>query len=220
MKKIRTLIVALLCLTIGGVYATWTFADDANVDRKGETVTITLAEKVESSEVLGSLSIVFSDDFNITIDQKTQANPAQGITADHTAVLQITGSITLKFKANASADADVRANGIKAHYYFAASDIKYNDDSDTENAEKPIYNIDTATKYVIEPANTTGDVEKWTFDSTNKEFTYTLNAEALAELIKINTFVIDNSAEYATFNQILRSGTITLYLNDTATPNA
>ena len=28
MKKFRILVIALLCLTIGGVYAAWTFAED------------------------------------------------------------------------------------------------------------------------------------------------------------------------------------------------
>ena len=110
MRKIRLLVVALLCLTIGGVYATWTFADDNSVDRQGETVTITLAGKAETSEVLGSLAIEKSDDFSITIDQT-------GV-GDHTAKLVIVGEITLRFTANTNASEAIRENGIEAQYYF------------------------------------------------------------------------------------------------------
>ncbi len=218
MKKIRAIIVALLCLTIGGVYATWTFADDANIDRKGESISITLADKATTSEVLGTLSIEKSDDFAITIDQKREANPAEGITADHTAVIKITGTITLRFKANANAGTEIRENGVKAIYYFAASNLEYDDDSDAEGA-KSIYNIDTATQYTIDTLDSASEV-KWSFDDATKTFFYVITNEELVELIKINTFVIDDSTEYAAFNEVLRDGTVSLYLNDFATPNA
>lgn len=211
MKKIRAIVLALLCLTIGGVYATWTFADDTSVDRKGQTVTITLEGKAETSEVLGSLAITLSEGFAITIDQKE--------IGDHTAVLKIadTSSIQLKFTPNDNAAKDVREKGIDAIYYFAATDIKYNDANSDTAGERSIYAIDTATKYEIgkiggQKAN------QWTKQGAS--FVYTIEYEDLVDLIKINTFVIDNSAEYAAFNEVLRSGTITLYLNDAATPAA
>lgn len=210
MKKIRLLVVALLCLTIGGVYATWTFADDNSVDRKGQTVTIILAGKTETSEVLGSLAIELSDDFSITIDQTDAGN--------HTAKLVIVGDITLRFTANTNASETIRENGIEAQYYFAATDIKFNDDSDNVDAPVSVYNIDTTPK-LIKPENDTGTDAKWTEES-DRVFTYTISNAELQELIKINTFVIDTSTEYASFNEVLRSGTVTLYLNDTATPTA
>ena len=33
MKKFTALMLVAICWIVGGVYATWTFADDANVDR-------------------------------------------------------------------------------------------------------------------------------------------------------------------------------------------
>ena len=210
MKKIRLLVVALLCLTIGGVYATWTFAEDNSIDRKGQTVTITLAGKTETSEVLGSLAIELSDDFSITIDQTAEGN--------HTAKLVIVGEITLRFTANTNASETIRKNGIEAQYYFAATDIKFNDDSDDIDTPVSIYNIDT-TPDLIKPANDAGTGAKWEEESA-RVFKYTISNAELQNLIKINTFVIDTSTEYVSFNEVLRSGTLTLYLNDTATLEA
>lgn len=220
MKKIRAIVLALLCLTIGGVYATWTFADDTSVDRKGQTVTVTLAGKAETSAVLGSLAVTLSKDFEMTIDQ-------QGV-GDHTAVLNISddSSIQLKFTPNDNAAIDVRENGIKAHFYFAVSSgLQYNDANSDSEGLKPVFVVDTTTKYIIDRVDETsvaGENEvifgKW--EKQGDSFVCTISATMLRSYIGLNNFKIDNSTEYAAFNEVLRSGTITLYLNDAATPLA
>ncbi|MBQ3219012.1 MAG: hypothetical protein IJB32_00250 [Clostridia bacterium] len=211
MKKIRALVIALLCLTIGGVYAAWEFAEDNNIDRKAQTVTVTLATKVETSEVLGSFEIALSDDFAIVIDQKAEG--------DHTTNLLVEGYITLTFTANENASKDIRDNGVESNFYFAVSDsLKYNDANSDTAGERAIYSIDTQTKHVIGEVDS-AEAKKWT-KTGDRTFTYTIQNQELQSLITMNDFVIDSSTEYAAFNEVLRSGTITLYLNDTATPNA
>lgn len=220
MKKIRAIVLALLCLTIGGVYATWTFADDTAVDRKGQTVTITLAGKAETSEVLGSLAVTLSEGFEMTIDQKA--------VGDHTAVLNISdaSSIQLKFTPNDNATIDIRNNGIKAHFYFAvSSSLQYDDANSGSEGLKPVFVVDTNTKYIIDRTDTTSTAGanevifgKW--EKQGDSFVCTITAAMLRSYITLNTFVIDNSTEYAAFNEVLRSGTITLYLNDTESPLA
>jgi hypothetical protein len=222
MKKIRAIVLALLCLTIGGVYATWTFADDTSVDRKGQTVTITLAGKAETSEVLGSLAVTLSKDFEMTIDQKE--------VGDHTAVLKIApgSSIELKFTPNDNAAIDIRNNGIKAHFYFAvSSSLQYNDANSDSAGLRPVFAVNTNTKYIIDRADETsvaGENEvifgKWVKPENSDSFVCTIDAATLGSYITLNNFKIDNSEEYAAFNEVLRSGTITLYLNDAATPLA
>lgn len=221
MKKFRILVIALLCLTIGGVYATWTFADDNAIDRKGETVTVTLETKNETSQVLGSFFIDVSD-FSMVIDQKADG--------DHTTKLVIEGDITLQFKPHANSSLDIRTNGVNAFYYFAVADsLKYQDDGDAE--ARNIFNMETytitkpdeGTFYQIHTVDSVEDGNKWVWNAETGCFEFKLTHEMLAGehgLIKMNDFVIDNSAEYAAFNEVLRSGTITLYLNDQATPNA
>ena len=220
MKKIRAIVLALLCLTIGGVYATWTFADDSAVDRKAQTVTVTLAGKAETSEVLGSLAVTLSQGFEMTIDQKA--------VGDHTAVLNISdaSSIQLKFTPNDNAEIDIRNNGIKAHFYFAvSSSLQYNDANSGSEGLQPVFVVDTNTKYIIDRTDTTSTAEanevifgKWVKEGDS--FVCTIDAAMLRSYITLNNFVIDNSTEYAAFNEVLRSGTITLYLNDTESPLA
>ena len=214
MKKFRILVIALLCLTISGVYAAWTFAEDIQVDRDAETVTVTLAEKAGATEALGTFSIN-TEGFSMVIDQK-----ANGV---HETELKITGNIVLQFKPNANVSQDVKDNGIEATYYFAVADsLKYTDGG---APEVPIFNIDTytihdpgvGTKYEIHTVDSTEPGFKWQWNPSTSCFEYTLTENTLKDLIQMNTFTIDTSAEYAAFNEVLRSGTITLYLNDTAT---
>lgn len=214
MKKIRALVIALLCLTIGGVYAAWEFAEDNNIDRKAQTVTVTLATKVETSEVLGSFEIALSDDFAIVIDQKGEG--------DHTTNLLVEGSITLTFTANENASKYIREHGVESHFYFAVSNsLKYNDANSDTAGERPIYSIDTQARHVIGVVGSAEDAEDKEWDMTgDRTFTYIIENKELQSLITMNDFVIDSSTEYAAFNEVLRSGTITLYLNDTATTSA
>ena len=215
MKKFRILVIALLCLTISGVYAAWTFAEDTQVDRAAQTVTVTLAEKAGATEALGTFSIN-TEGFSMVIDQE-----ANGV---HNTVLKVQGDIILQFKPNANVSQNVKTNGIEATYYFAvAESLKYQDEGDSE--ARPIFNIatytiqapDVGTKYAIHTVNSTEAGDKWAWNETSGCFEYKLTEAALQDLIRMNTFTIDTSAEYATFNEVLRSGTITLYLNDTAT---
>lgn len=213
MKKIRALVIALLCLTIGGVYAAWEFAEDNNIDRKAQTVTVTLATKVETSEVLGSFGIALSDDFAIVIDQKADG--------DHTTNLLVEGYITLTFTANENASKYIREHGVESHFYFAVSNsLKYNDANSDDAGERPIYSIDTQTKHVIGVVDSEDPEDREWTTTGDRTFTYTIQNAELRSLITMNNFVIDSSTEYAAFNEVLRSGTITLYLNDTATTSA
>ena len=171
MKKFRILVIALLCLTIGGVYAAWTFAEDIQVDRDAETVTVTLAEKAGATEALGTFSIN-TEGFSMVIDQK-----ANGV---HETELKITGNIVLQFKPNANVSLDIKDNGIEATYYFAVADsLKY---KDGDAPEKPVFNIATytihdpgaGTKYEIHTVDSTEPGVKWTWNPSTSCFEYTL----------------------------------------------
>ena len=213
MKKLRILVIALLCLTISGVYAAWTFAEDTQVDRAAQTVTVTLAGKTGASEALGEFVIDVSN-FSMVIDQMADG--------DHRTKLTIEGDIVLQFMPDTNVSQDVKLNGIDAIYYFAVADTLKYKDGDAE--ELPIFDIETYTiqapqdgkNYKIYTANSEKEA-KWTKNEETGYLEYTLTNDMLCDLLKMNTFTIDTSAEYAAFNEILRSGTITLYLNDAAT---
>ncbi len=211
MRKIRILSLLLAVLTIGGVYAAWTFADDGAIDRKGQSITVTLATKNETALTMGSFSLVPSDDFSISIDQMAEG--------DHRTKLVITGSIKIVFTPDPNAPIDIREHAVKAEYYFAVSEsLKYTDPSDDVPTEKPIFTVATATHYDIASTDDAEAATKWT--QNGNAFEYEITKTMLESYISMNVFSIDSSAEYATFNAILRDGNITLYINDKATPAA
>lgn len=210
MRKIRILSLLLAVLTIGSVYAAWTFADGTAIDRKGQSITVTLASKNETTMTMGSFSLVPSEDFAISIDQNAPG--------DHRTKLDIQGSIEILFTPDPNAPLDIRENGVDAEYYFAVSaSLKYTDPSDDTPAEKPIFIVHDA-PHSLASTDDTEAATKWRLEGG--VFKYTISNAMLKDCITMNTFTIDNSTEYATFNEILRSGTITLYINDTATPAA
>ena len=104
MKKISVLIVLAMLVTIGGVYATWNYAQDgvAGVD---VVPTIALTEKVVSTSQ-GTIEVDMSS-LEISIDDANN---------DYNAELVIDGQIDIEFTADPYAAADVKANGLPMQY--------------------------------------------------------------------------------------------------------
>ena len=104
MKKISVLIVLAMIVTIGGVYATWNYAQDgvAGVD---VVPTIALTEKIVSTSQ-GTIEVDMSS-LEISIDDANN---------DYNAELVIDGQIDIEFTADPYADADIKANGLPMQY--------------------------------------------------------------------------------------------------------
>ena len=100
MKKIRVLIALAMMVTIGGVYATWNYAEKQAMSVQSATG-VTLTEKVADSEK-GVIS--FNNTLGLVIDDTN---------ADYVAELSATGSATVTFEPSEFAPLDVRNNGIK-----------------------------------------------------------------------------------------------------------
>lgn len=103
-KKISMLIVLAMIVTIGGVYATWNYAQDgvAGVD---VVPTVALTEKVVSTSQ-GTIEVDMSD-LTISIDDANN---------DYEAELVIDGQIDIEFTPDTYADADIKANGLPMQY--------------------------------------------------------------------------------------------------------
>ena len=103
MKKLTVIIALMLVITIGGVYATWNYAqgDVAKVDKYLDSVTKITDKVVTTSK--GTIAIDATG-LSILIDDADN---------NHVAELSVTGSVTVTFTPNEGADADVKANGIK-----------------------------------------------------------------------------------------------------------
>ena len=100
MKKLTAIIVMALVLTVGGVYASFTYAQGTAIEAT-ESVDTSIAGKTTETEK-GTISIV--SDFTIHVDDINK-NLKTGFTTS--------GSTIIKFTPNTGADADVVKNGIK-----------------------------------------------------------------------------------------------------------
>ena len=100
MKKLSVLIAMILCVTIGGVYATWYYSGADNVADTSEPVTINL----EDSQTVGShgsytLHKTLNGETFFRIDQADE---------NHTAKLVCKGELVLGFKPAEHASAAIK----------------------------------------------------------------------------------------------------------------
>ena len=139
MKKLTTLIVLALIVTIGGVYAGWTYF-------QGGATGANATPRVGMASVSynGEKGAITADTTSMTIlvdDMSTVAG--SGVTKKYKAGLHGVGAITINFTAKEGADADVVANGIKMQ-----ATISVNKVGDRKWDGKEILKVDT-TKNVI-----------------------------------------------------------------------
>ena len=141
MKKIGILASLALCVTIGGVYAAWVYADQ-EVKTSYATMGVTVTGVTGSSQkgVLGAVGTNVS----LTIDDVDNAK--QHITE---LVYDPNGYFTVTFTANANAPQDVLKNGIALEWYLGlattanvavenVSTVTYND----MGVDKAIYELE------------------------------------------------------------------------------
>ena len=209
MKKLSVLMVGLTCLTVGGVYATWTYAQNADVDSKTQVLGIAMADIADSGSY-GTYEIIREEaEGLITVDATSESN--------HRARLSYNGKITLKFTPSSSADNTVKAQGVKSVYKFYTTVGTSNEQSAWVYEGQQIFNVDTTTVTIDVATATEG--AKWT-KQTDGSFTYELTTDILDDIITLqNTFELDNKTEYEAFRTALGTGSITCYVNDYATEN-
>ena len=123
MRKLSLIIALALIVSIGGVYATWNYAQ-GEVGNQSAYITEThLTDKVVST-AKGNLAIDVSA-VRISIDDANN---------DHTGELGITGDITVTFTPSAGADADVITNGIPVKFQLSKT-------ANWTHAEQEIFDV-------------------------------------------------------------------------------
>ena len=128
MKKITALIMMALLITIGGVYATWIYAGT-----ELDPTHMELSHSLEGAVQEGSIGtyIIDTNSVMIKIDQ-TASN-------DYTAVLKVSGEMTISFTPATGASQEVLANGVPSHAYFIISGADENKYPDKNGVDQPIY---------------------------------------------------------------------------------
>lgn len=207
MKKLSLLIALMLCVTIGGVYATWSYAGTNDIADAYAEAKITIAG-VEFTEANGTYKI--ESNLAITVDQ-TDLD-------DHTAKLVFSSNdsqpiyLRVIFDPAPNAPVDIKNAGVASKLSFGTTTtMQYPMDDDGNYSA-----TGTATDILtFQPAF---DLV-WTEDTVNEVFTYTMDQAALEAQIKLNgDFVLDTKAEYDAFHKAL-NGNIEAHVTDGVTSN-
>jgi len=220
MKKLSVLIAMILCVTIGGVYATWTYAGDKVSDFKYEAVV-----KLTAAETKGSYGTYKIDsNLKVFIDQKSKSP------ADFSAVLQIASADTnapylkVTFTPDTSyATPEIISGGLASKLTFSALNpmqVKVRKVTDSA-ADRQI----PVGKWIVDEVNGTltniltfaePDTITWTKESDGT-FTYTLDEAALKTRITLTEdFYLPTKAEYDVFESGLVSN-ISVVVSDAHT---
>ena len=201
MKKLSTLIALMLVITIGGVYATWTYTQTTDVADEAVNMAMNLTDVVYAGSY-GTYKVDLSN-LKLTID------PKQGTT--HTTSLVIEGGITVIFTPATHAPVDIKENGVDSTFTFSLSNNNWEFDDDTTD--------EVAAKNVVTLAHTGKHDIVWTKASDNT-FTYTLDATVLKQHISLSEFVLDTKVKYDAYNTALANGQIIFTVSDGDTTGA
>ena len=188
MKKLSLLIAMILCVTIGGVYATWTYTQNTDVADETVNMTMNLTDVAYS----GSYGTYVID----TTSLKLKIDPKEGTT--HTTALKIEGEIVITFTPNSVAPETVKENGIATTFQFGLTnaDWKY----EGEN--------------IITLAHSEAEQIVWGAPGSDGVFKFTISAEELANHIILTEFVLDTKLKYDAFNAALGQGQIKITVSD------
>lgn len=184
MKKVSVLITILLIVTMGGVYATWSYAE-ANAAESHQHMSINL-ESATTNLAEGVIHNVINS-MNVLIDDADD---------DYTAEITVTGKMGFVFVPNAGASDDVVADGIAMQWQLEQTDpgVQHggvNIFTITQNDPEAL----TSTKITNANAATAFDVDLSTYIGG---FYVEVDATAVSEVLSID-LELPTYEDYTTF---------------------
>ncbi len=198
-KSISLLMVLILCLTVGGVYAAWSYAASAGVS---ETVNkaVSITEATQSG-TLGSYQVLYQD-FSLIIDQTAEG--------DYTPILKFfpandtNGDLTFKFTPNATASDEIKNNGMDSTVSFSSTLTHGGTALFAFPETLSIGKVGSGASYV------------WVKQSDGS-FTCTIPNADLGNFIQLNyTEKLDTFAKYQAFESSLENGTVVIKIANAA----
>ena len=221
MKKVSILAASLLCVTIGGVYATWTYAKKNVTDAEGD-VSVGLTGVVDSDGTYGSYSVAIN--VELGIDPKADKT-------DYEAVLNFyeyaagesfgnliasddyatTAAVVITYKpATSGIPDDVKTYGVATTWQLVSPKAQ----GDWKYGESTIFStIDTEEKTIAVSGNSTD----WKKESDGS-FTYTITVQTLSNMITLNTGIkLDTFDKYTAFKTDLGTKPFTITVTDDIT---
>lgn len=219
MKKLSVLMASLMCLTVGGVYAAWSYAESAvapaeadkgiqlegYVDTKNAPGMYTLTPNVNTANEVNNKDMFY-------FDSNLQVN--SDLEDPHKVILVTNCSLEITFTPNQVATNEVKANGIATTVSFVfGKDIA----SLIFDGEEVFTNADLNTLEISGVGEDTDASDKkvnWTRNETPEgdiTFTYTITQEQLIALLGIEVnpeLRLENSTEHAAFSSLITGLTI------------
>ncbi len=201
MKKLSVLIALMLCITIGGVYATWSYAGTNDIADAFAEAKVTIAD-AELTGANGTYKI--ESNLVLTVDQANDNHDAKLVFASNNSediFLKVT------FTPAANAPQDIKDSAVPSELYFTTTTaMEYKMDAAGNYSEtgtaKPIFNFSNPSDGVFSPN------VSWTAES-NGTFTYTLNQSQLEAMITLSqTFVLDLKSEHDAFREALNGNIV------------
>ena len=187
MKKLSLLIALCMLLTIGGVYATWTYTQSTDVADESVNMALNLTN-VTFVGTYGTYEIDQSG-LSMTID------PKAGTT--HTTALYITGNVVIKFTPNQYAPENVKDSAVASTYALSLANANW------QYTSQNIVTLAHAGNHDI----------TWQ-KQPDGSFTFTLSADDLADHIVLTEFTLDTKTDYDAYNTVLGQGSIVLTVSD------
>ena len=187
MKKLSLLIALCMLLTIGGVYATWTYTQNTDVADEAVNMNMNLTD-VAYSGSYGTYKVDVTG-LSLAID------PKAGTT--HTTALYATGNIIVTFTPNSVAPADVKENGVKTTYAFSLANPNW------KYEDKDIVTINHTEKHDV----------VWQ-DNGDGTFSFTISADEFMEHVALTEFELDTKVKYDAYNAVLGTGSIVITVSD------
>ena len=180
------------CLTIGGVYATWSYAGTNDIADAFAEAKVTIAD-AELTGANGTYKI--ESNLVLTVDQANDA---------HEAELVFEGSdgeapyLKVTFTPAVNAPQNIKENAVPSELYYGTTipmQYRVGADGNFDKTATPVDIFEFSNK---SDGNFSPNIQ-WTKES-NGTFTYTLDEAALKAAIKLSdTFVLDTKAEHDIF---------------------
>ena len=220
MKKLTLLIALIVAVTIGGVYATWTYTGTSDVVDVDKEVVVSM-EAATLSGVPGTYAI----ETNITAFDITQEGSA-GANFHRATLRVLTDSqntapkITITFTPTTGADVDMKTKGVNTLFYFTTSAAMTYDSVNIFT-----FGADSTNPHnILTVGSTPSDAHDlvWVPDNaeTPTKFTCEISGEAaILEHIKLTKdFILDTKDKHDVFKAAANAN-IKLVVSDGQTPS-
>ena len=208
MKKLSLLVALFMCLTIGGVYATWTYSGTNDITDALTEAKVTIANATQEGsngvyEIKSNLALV--------VDQANDAHEAELLfESNDTNTNEI--YLTITFTPTAIAPETVKKEGVRSELYYDTTTVMQYGGRDI---------------FVLGPNGEINDGVEIVWEKVNEDpvthfcekFTYTFGETELRAMIKLNDndgtnpFVLDTKAKHDDFRTAM-NGNITLKVSD------